>query len=243
MFSFRRLSFKKIVYIASIITFAGVLYSCSGIRGISSAKKKVVIPNTRPVEQTTDWKAVDFTKYDQDKVDCIYNQIIHNQAYRVEITYNKNFELAQKLLRGIQFNINYMISKKVDKNIKNNEVVVTIYKSMKKGMHKETNPNTPDRKTIDVGEIFIVELKGNPTTGYAWELDKGYDNAVVKLVKSDFKQNYTEKPMSGVGGVFTFEVKGLKKGKTTLKFDYYRSWESKEKVKPIETKSYNVYVL
>lgn len=96
----------------------------------SPAKKMVEIPNTRPIEKTKNWYAVNFDKYDQQKIDTIYNAIISNNAYRVEISYYSNQALAKKILHGIQSNINYFISmKRLSEPIGSNpyEVTVTIY--------------------------------------------------------------------------------------------------------------------
>jgi inhibitor of cysteine peptidase len=74
---------------------------------------------------------------------------------------------------------------------------------------------------VQVGEAFVVELDGNPTTGYAWELAQ--DNERFRLVEKDYAQ-----PGTGVGGSTRerFQIEALKPGSTTLSFEYKRPWET-----------------
>jgi inhibitor of cysteine peptidase len=86
---------------------------------------------------------------------------------------------------------------------------------------------------LKVGQEAIVSLKGNPTTGYSWDL-AGIDGASVKL---DGEVKYKEDPkpqgMVGAPGMFHAKFKALKPGKATVKLQYRRPWE--KDVKPIET--------
>ena len=82
---------------------------------------------------------------------------------------------------------------------------------------------------VNGGDKVTITLEGNPTTGYSWELSE-LDPAVVELVgepayKSDSK-------LIGSGGAYTFTLKALTPGSTTVKLVYHRSWETE--VEPLE---------
>lgn len=68
----------------------------------------------------------------------------------------------------------------------------------------------------------VIELGGNPTTGYTWNYQIE-DEAVVKV---DEEIRYLGK--NGVVGApskFTYTIHSLKAGDTKIKFEYKRPWE------------------
>jgi len=71
------------------------------------------------------------------------------------------------------------------------------------------------------GETLVIELEGNPTTGYQWELSEGDER--FRLIEKDYAQ-----PSSNIGAATKerFVIKALKPGLTTLTFKYKRSWET-----------------
>jgi inhibitor of cysteine peptidase len=84
-----------------------------------------------------------------------------------------------------------------------------------------------------VGETFVVELEGNPTTGYAWELAE--DDARFRLVKKDYAH-----PGAGIGAATKerFHIEALQPGSTTLSFKYKQPWETEV----LDTKSFRLVV-
>jgi predicted secreted protein len=76
---------------------------------------------------------------------------------------------------------------------------------------------------VGVGGQFVIVLESNPTTGYKWETD--FDNSLLKLVKSDYKQSAAKEGMVGVGGKEYFTFEGLNKGNNKITMTYKRSWE------------------
>ncbi|MGZ5437409.1 MAG: protease inhibitor I42 family protein [Pyrinomonadaceae bacterium] len=83
------------------------------------------------------------------------------------------------------------------------------------------------------GETFIVELEGNPTTGYQWELSEGDEQ--FRMVEKDYAQ-----PGSGIGAATKerFVIKALKPGSTALTFTYKRPWETEV----LDTKTFRLDV-
>ena len=70
-----------------------------------------------------------------------------------------------------------------------------------------------------------LELNGNPTTGYTWLYSIG-DETIIS-VDEDVKY-LGAKGVMGSPSKFTYTIKSLKAGNTSLKFEYKRPWEEKE---------------
>ncbi len=79
-------------------------------------------------------------------------------------------------------------------------------------------------KTISlaVGAKIIIKLKGNPSTGYRWKLDKIDGHAVEKDGEIQFKQDEGAKHRVGAGGMFEQKLKAVKPGKAEVKMLYRR---------------------
>jgi inhibitor of cysteine peptidase len=90
--------------------------------------------------------------------------------------------------------------------------------------------------TAGVGQRFAVELDGNPTTGYSWQLtaDPG---AQVRLLDEGFAPSGGQ---IGSGGVQRFTFEAIATGSTTLAFGYVRPWETG--VAPVKTAQFPVTV-
>ncbi|MFZ0243824.1 MAG: protease inhibitor I42 family protein [Desulfobacterales bacterium] len=79
-------------------------------------------------------------------------------------------------------------------------------------------------QTIEVrmGDLIVVRLDENPTTGYSWGLDENLEDNVY-LQNSDFTR--PEKAVSGAGGQRNFTFEARKKGPADLTFKRWRQWE------------------
>lgn len=80
------------------------------------------------------------------------------------------------------------------------------------------------------GATFDVDLKGNYTTGYSWNI-VDCDKNIIQPAGSQYTPNKPQ--LVGSGGVqhYTFNIVG--KGQTTLKITYHRVWE--KDVAPAQT--------
>lgn len=87
---------------------------------------------------------------------------------------------------------------------------------------------------VPVGETFIIELEGNPTTGYEWELQ--LDNDKLKVVDRQYQPAGTD--TVGGGGTERFRLKAIKKGDVVIRAIYKRAWETNA----IEEKKFNVQI-
>ena len=91
------------------------------------------------------------------------------------------------------------------------------------------------------GQMLVIALESNPTTGYSWELIEG-DSAVVQQVgEVEFSASAQEgEQLVGAGGTETFRFGAVDQGQTTLTLVYHRPWE--KGVAPLETFSVEVVV-
>ena len=85
-------------------------------------------------------------------------------------------------------------------------------------------------------DSVTIELKGNPSTGYTWEVVLSSENVVE--VSEDVKYLGAE-GMVGAPSLFYFTVSSLSAGNTVLTLEYKRPWEE---IAPLETKVYNITV-
>lgn len=94
---------------------------------------------------------------------------------------------------------------------------------------------------LNPGQMLVVSLPSNPTTGYSWEI-AGCDEAVVKQVgEAEFAiVDDGDPPPLGRGGMETFRLEAVGSGQTTLTLVYHRPWE--KGVEPLEVYSVVVVV-
>ena len=79
-------------------------------------------------------------------------------------------------------------------------------------------------KTVELhtGDKLEVLLKGNPTTGYRWEVAT-VDAAILKLVGEPEFNPYSG--ALGAGGKVTVRLEAVATGQTALRLIYHRSFE------------------
>ncbi len=91
--------------------------------------------------------------------------------------------------------------------------------------------------TLASGSQLVVQLAGNPTTGYSWEALPA-EGAALQAEGSEYTAGT---PMRiGSGGMYKFTFSARAAGPATLGFQYRRSWE--QGVAPITTAKVSVTV-
>lgn len=80
------------------------------------------------------------------------------------------------------------------------------------------------------GDMLVLLLEGNPTTGYTWELDAFDPTILQQQGEPDFTP---ESDAIGSGGKFTFRFQAISAGQSPLKLIYHRPWE--KDVPPLKT--------
>jgi inhibitor of cysteine peptidase len=96
--------------------------------------------------------------------------------------------------------------------------------------HQLTAANGNQTIESKVGDTLVVELEGNPTTGYTWEAVE-LDQAVLEQVGEP--EYNAESDLLGAPGVIILRFKAVGPGQTLLKLVYHRPWE--QDVPPEET--------
>jgi inhibitor of cysteine peptidase len=86
--------------------------------------------------------------------------------------------------------------------------------------------SSDNNKSFDVkiDQLVVVQLEGNPSTGFTWEakdLDAGLFQQVGEV---DFKS--ARPGLMGSGGIQTLTFKALKAGSGKIALVYHRPWET-----------------
>jgi predicted secreted protein len=96
---------------------------------------------------------------------------------------------------------------------------------------------------LESGQILVVTLESNPSTGYRWEVaaSGGSTECILEqLGEAEFISSDTsDPPLVGAGGWEVFRFKPVNTGQMILKLIYHRSWED---VEPLKTFSIEVIV-
>lgn len=79
--------------------------------------------------------------------------------------------------------------------------------------------------TALVGQLLTVQLAGNPTTGYRWDVVRVEGQAVVKHGKVVYRADTVGLPVAGKGGRFECRFLAKSLGKATVELHYRRPWE------------------
>jgi inhibitor of cysteine peptidase len=97
------------------------------------------------------------------------------------------------------------------------------------------------RIELEKGQVLVITLESNPTTGYRWEVVEFEEPILQQMGGAEFKQSDPrEPPPPGTGGWETFRFEATSAGQMALNLVYHRPWE--EDVDPLETFSVQVIV-
>jgi predicted secreted protein len=79
-----------------------------------------------------------------------------------------------------------------------------------------------DKISAKVGEPFIIEIEGNATTGYRWQLDLEDDK--VRLVDEQYVGRGGG--AVGAGGTHVFTVEPVARGTSVIRARFKRPWDA-----------------
>ncbi|MDT8302046.1 MAG: protease inhibitor I42 family protein [Sedimentisphaerales bacterium] len=109
---------------------------------------------------------------------------------------------------------------------------------------EEINVNENDdggQIELEQGQILVVTLESNPTTGYSWQQVENQLPYLEQQGQPDFISSQKGgPPIVGAGGWEVFRFKAISSGKMNLQLVYRRPWE--EGVEPANTFSLNVLI-
>ncbi len=78
---------------------------------------------------------------------------------------------------------------------------------------------------LERGQILVVKLESNPSTGYRWELADQNESILEQLGEAQFKSVAADEPQIGAGGWEIFRFRAVSEGQMTLLILYHRSWD------------------
>jgi inhibitor of cysteine peptidase len=88
-------------------------------------------------------------------------------------------------------------------------------------LNSSANNSTLD---VKIGQPVVINLEGNPSTGYTWEA-KDLDTGMFQQVgQVEFKS--ARPGLLGSGGTQTLTFKALKAGSGKIELVYHRPWET-----------------
>lgn len=88
-----------------------------------------------------------------------------------------------------------------------------------------TKADNGKRARVRVGNIIVIRLPGNPTTGYQWQAVP-MPNPVVRLIgQPQYAPNPQRPNTVGSGGTFVFTFQVIQPGTGAIRLVYARSWE------------------
>ncbi len=91
-----------------------------------------------------------------------------------------------------------------------------------------------------VGQVLVITVESNPTTGYTWALAKPLNKIGIGLKGDYYLSNPHAENMVGVGGVDQWVFVPTKAGKYLVALKHYRIWEGSRSI--IEIKNFRVSV-
>ena len=90
---------------------------------------------------------------------------------------------------------------------------------------------------LEKGQTLAINLEGNPSTGYTWEMVESEDSILRQVGEIEFE---AESDLVGAPGTQTLRFEAVESGQTELKLVYHRPWETD--VEPLETFTLQVTV-
>lgn len=131
-------------------------------------------------------------------------------------------------------NQNTSITTKDNGKSKPEQIKFVLYSDSEPEIEEDSSANKDI--SITVGQKFIITLKSNPTTGYGWY--PIYDERMIVLNSKNYHEDKldNDKNIVGRGGTEIFTFQGIKVGKTDIKMEYKRPWETSA----IDEKNYTI---
>ena len=95
-------------------------------------------------------------------------------------------------------------------------------------------------QNLNVGDLFVIRLEGNASTGYEWVrgAPASLEGSPLEIVKENDYQTLGT-PTPGAPGEFIFRYRAIRPGTVTLEFEHRRPWEA---ATPIDGYSVTVWV-
>ncbi|MDH4209019.1 MAG: protease inhibitor I42 family protein, partial [Anaerolineae bacterium] len=77
------------------------------------------------------------------------------------------------------------------------------------------------------GQVLVVRLQANPSTGYGWQLAEPEEAEILRQIEQGEFQ--PESDLLGAPATQILRFEGLREGETTLRLEYRRPWKAQER--------------
>jgi inhibitor of cysteine peptidase len=104
-----------------------------------------------------------------------------------------------------------------------------------------TKVHNGQRAKVYVGNIIIVRLPGNPTTGYQWQAVPTANPVVRLMSQPQYVATPQSRGVAGGGGTFVFMFQVIQPGMGAIRLVYSRPWERNRQ--PVDSFGVSVEVL
>lgn len=84
--------------------------------------------------------------------------------------------------------------------------------------------NRGERIELGTGEVLVVRLESNPTTGYQWAVQELDESVLQQQGESVYESSGGRNPPPGTGGWETFRFAAVAPGETRLEMIYHQPW-------------------
>lgn len=88
--------------------------------------------------------------------------------------------------------------------------------------------NNGGQVELVLGEILVVRLESNPSTGYGWEIDELDENILQQIGEVGFESSVPDNPPPGTGGWAIFRFEAVGEGESELRLIYHQPWTEEE---------------
>ena len=99
---------------------------------------------------------------------------------------------------------------------------------------------TNTKISAKVGDVFVIQLASNATTGFQWGIAGSLNPAVVTKVSQKYVAGANPKGMAGVGGVEKWTFKAVGAGTATIAMTYTQPFD--KTAKPAQTATFTITV-
>lgn len=236
--------FKDLPDLTFWLTYKDKQIMFQGVTGSSLLSKEETIEYMNEFKTSSLFKekdpVIDNEDAHEDKIESLEDDKainLPNSAFRVETNKNSSEKIVENIIDDTP------VKKNEPVNNNNDEITVTqpevndaiiVHDPKKSDSENKIVTNDATLTWNDERTIFTVSVKGNPTTGYNWELKSNGKWAICDENPeyiSDAKQTSDPRfQLVGAGGTYIFNIKidesKLVKNDTNIvTLDYLRSWE------------------
>jgi inhibitor of cysteine peptidase len=88
--------------------------------------------------------------------------------------------------------------------------------------------NNGGQVELGLGEMLVVRLESNPSTGYQWEIDELEGGVVQQRGEIGFESAVQENPPPGTGGWTILRFEAIGAGESELRLIYHQPWIEEE---------------